>query len=550
LILWPLFAPGGDRDGTFFWFTAAALTVCAALGFTVCQRFEKWVWLVPVVVFGLCIIAFATARGAVREEFIVRYINAGSQISPLVPMLLVSLSVVWWLWYNISACVLSDVRRPQIPALADDLPRHLTDISREEQGRLESVMIPGHMETRIWVPLVGLGIFLLLLAGPHRLLWSFERSNYDWLLTLLLAASFALLAESLLRILIVWTEAKRLLRGLNNQPFRSSISLVSGITWTSIWRVGTGSLTAAHSLFIREIEALSALAARLKSQRQEASQTYGLLLLGGKLVRRRGNSSGPDRVREEVVKLVDVNSAATSTEDLAATDGIANTLVPQAQLEKVWNEYVSILDKRRKSKSVSARRMQRKEAALLKTYGELQSGLAKSAALLLSILNRYYHEHPQPTCEPDHECLKEAKEQVPKTSKELAEHFVSMVYINYIVTILLRIRTLAAAAAGIFVFDVLALNSYPFEPQAALRSLMFAIFVAITACFALVYGQMHRDPILSRMTDTKAGELGGDFWFRMLSLTGLPIASLLATQFPSIGNFLFSWIEPVLKTAR
>ncbi len=136
------------------------------------------------------------------------------------------------------------------------------------------------------------------------------------------------------------------------------------------------------------------------------------------------------------------------------------------------------------------------------------------------------------------------------TFEELSEHYVSLVYINYIITILLRIRTLAMAAVGIFVFDVLAVSSYPFEPRAILRTLMFTVFVALTICFGVVYGQMHRDRTLSRITDTKPEELGSDFWFRMLGVTGLPLLTLVATEFPSIGNFIFSWVEPAMKALR
>jgi hypothetical protein len=33
----------------------------------------------------------------------------------------------------------------------------------------------------------------------------------------------------------------------------------------------------------------------------------------------------------------------------------------------------------------------------------------------------------------------------------------------------------------------------------------------------------------------------------MLTVTLLPLLSLLATQFPMVGNFLFSWIEPAVE---
>jgi hypothetical protein len=65
-----------------------------------------------------------------------------------------------------------------------------------------------------------------------------------------------------------------------------------------------------------------------------------------------------------------------------------------------------------------------------------------------------------------------------------------------------------------------------------------------------VYAEMHRDVILSRLTSTSPGELGLDFWIKFASAAAIPVFSLLAAQFPSINQFLFSWLEPVLQAVR
>jgi hypothetical protein len=65
-----------------------------------------------------------------------------------------------------------------------------------------------------------------------------------------------------------------------------------------------------------------------------------------------------------------------------------------------------------------------------------------------------------------------------------------------------------------------------------------------------VFAQMHKDPTLSRITDTKPGELGVDFWIRMISFVSVPLFSLLASVFPSIGSFLFSWLQPATQTFK
>jgi hypothetical protein len=36
----------------------------------------------------------------------------------------------------------------------------------------------------------------------------------------------------------------------------------------------------------------------------------------------------------------------------------------------------------------------------------------------------------------------------------------------------------------------------------------------------------------------------------LLSYGALPVLTVLAAQFPTIGSFLFSWVQPVLQTMR
>jgi hypothetical protein len=61
-----------------------------------------------------------------------------------------------------------------------------------------------------------------------------------------------------------------------------------------------------------------------------------------------------------------------------------------------------------------------------------------------------------------------------------------------------------------------------------------------------VYAEMHHEVILRRLTSTSPRELGLDFWIKFASAAAIPVFSLLAGQFSSINQFLFSWLEPAL----
>jgi hypothetical protein len=60
----------------------------------------------------------------------------------------------------------------------------------------------------------------------------------------------------------------------------------------------------------------------------------------------------------------------------------------------------------------------------------------------------------------------------PAADVKAAEHFICLVYLNFILTVLLRLRILAFSAAGVYVLIVLSLASYPFEPRLGIRSFL------------------------------------------------------------------------------
>ncbi len=97
---------------------------------------------------------------------------------------------------------------------------------------------------------------------------------------------------------------------------------------------------------------------------------------------------------------------------------------------------------------------------------------------------------------------------------------------------------------------MLSVNTYPFESHTALQTLSVILIGLLGAAVAFVYTEMHRDPILSRLTSSEPGQLGWDFWLKLLSAAAIPVFSLLATQFPEINQLLFSWLEPALQAVK
>jgi hypothetical protein len=126
----------------------------------------------------------------------------------------------------------------------------------------------------------------------------------------------------------------------------------------------------------------------------------------------------------------------------------------------------------------------------------------------------------------------------------VSEEFVVLPYLAFIQNILGRLRTMALGSLWLFVGTTLAISSYPFQPLNVLGGIFLAAFVTQGAITVLIYSQMARDVTLSHITNTSPGKLGLEFWERVVAFGIGPLIGLLTTLFPSITDFVFSWLQP------
>jgi hypothetical protein len=131
-----------------------------------------------------------------------------------------------------------------------------------------------------------------------------------------------------------------------------------------------------------------------------------------------------------------------------------------------------------------------------------------------------------------------------------AEEFVVLPYLAFIQNTLGRIRTMALGSLWLFLATTLAMSSYPFEPLDVLGGIFLAVFVIFGGLSVVIYAQMARDTTLSHITNTKPGELGWEFWARLLAFGAGPLLGLLTTLFPSITDFVVSWLQPSTQALK
>jgi hypothetical protein len=126
----------------------------------------------------------------------------------------------------------------------------------------------------------------------------------------------------------------------------------------------------------------------------------------------------------------------------------------------------------------------------------------------------------------------------------VAEEFLAIRYISLIRAVLSNMRYLMIFISASFVLLIAAWNSYPFQPRQRLDWFFTGLLFLLGAGIIWVFAQMHRDPILSRITATKANELGWDFYLRILSFGALPVLAWLTYQFPDIGSIVYKFFQP------
>jgi hypothetical protein len=130
------------------------------------------------------------------------------------------------------------------------------------------------------------------------------------------------------------------------------------------------------------------------------------------------------------------------------------------------------------------------------------------------------------------------------------EDFVALQYLAFIRLALSHLRHVMIFVAASFTLVLISLNIYSFEPHQSLIWSFTLIFIVTGFMVVSVLAQLHRDPILSRVTGTSGNSLDMHFYLRLVAFGALPLLTLLATHFPSIGQYLVSFLQPSLEALK
>jgi hypothetical protein len=131
-----------------------------------------------------------------------------------------------------------------------------------------------------------------------------------------------------------------------------------------------------------------------------------------------------------------------------------------------------------------------------------------------------------------------------------AEQLVCITYLGFVQNVLGRLRSMALSTMFLFVAITLSVSTYPFDPRPALNQALTFLFIVVGSVIVFVWAAMHRDSTLSRVTNTTPGELGMDFWVKIVGFGAGPFLGLVSYLFPGLAEFFFSWLQPGLAEIR
>ncbi len=443
-----------------------------------------------------------------------RSMNLTSGVSPIIPLLSLLMGLYLWFWYALHGLALFGPDRPCLPpmfTLKVKLPGQprdfeLTMFSQEHAGiPAERTALP-LAAANLWFFAALSIIFALIvssLAGdlPIR---SLGARTYARIVSFSLDFYFCMILTEGWQIWRTWSCARQLLVFLDRLALRRTLAALHGFSWGSVWKMSGNVLDVRYKLLSRQLECLNHL----------------------------HNS------------LIHFTPATPEAQVAFAGIPICITAVGRCQLAGL--EFATWY----------SQNYDNSKAGDLRYFAKFQREVADTAGIVLSELilpGTRLEEHSLVQVDPADE-REDDHRQAPKPSKnELirnAEELVCLTYLGFVQNLLGRIRTIVMGGVCLFVAATVAISSYPFDPRPLLSGALLVLFLAFGGIVAFTYADMHRDATLSHVTNTKPGELGSEFWFKIVGYSAIPLLGLITQVFPEWSGFLFSWLQPGLSSLK
>jgi hypothetical protein len=448
-----------------------------------------------------------------------RSLNLRSGVSPLLPQVLLLGGFYAWFWFCLHGLALFGDDRPVLPK-ADDLPHMDVETVAAEHGKhahkrklrvfrvfsqegaadkVERNALPAGVQYgKSLLFFIPVSICVLWVAlGEHSLRTLGDR-RFGSFIFFTVCLCIALILADTFQLLTTWGQLRRLLIYLDRTRLRRAFGQLKGFYSGSVWKISGNVLEERYRLISRQLES-----ARTLNNVLSKWQTANPIEAECRRIALEHMSQCEARGREFVTWYVDL------LDDTAPDSDKESNLKPLTEFQEMLAATAG-----RIMEQVILPAWQTETHSLLSSCetGEKDSGGHASSDM------------------PPHVCA--------------AEEFFVLPYLGFVQNTLGRVRTLAFSIVSMFVAVTLGVSCYPFDPLPVIGAVFLILFALVGASMISVYAEMSRDATLSRIANTNPGELGRDFWIKIATLGIGPLIGLLTTLFPSVTDFIVSFVQP------
>ncbi len=444
-----------------------------------------------------------------------RAMHLASGVSPIMPMFAIFAGLYLSFWFSLHGLALFGPDRPCLPPQqrltikdVDNIDRDFLKMFSQEHAAagIERAGMPLNWKVAA-ISSVLFVLFLLVAFGvaegvPVR---SLGAQSYSIIFIVWLDVCCSLSIVEAWRLYEIWEELRRLLTFLDRLPLRRTLAVLHGFSWGSVWKMSGNVLEVRYKVISRQIQCMN--------------HTIASLLDFAR------NSSDPG----------DIQAARIS-------------LPPLLDMRRAGFEF---------AEWYSTSYAEPLEGDLTSFQKFQTSVAAASGTLLAQLLVPAWRKEKQSLIVAPARVRDEKEDAVPNPPPQAkdehlrnAEEFVCLTYLGFIQNVLGRLRTMALTIVVLFIASTVAISTYPFDPRQALSAVLVGLFVIVGVVIVKVYAEMHRDATLSHVTNTKPGELGAEFWIKIVGFGFAPLIGLLTRVFPGITDFVFSWLQPGISSLK
>jgi hypothetical protein len=423
--------------------------------------------------------------------FAYRCLNLTSGVAPNLPMLLLALGYVWWGCARLKSESMIEDRRE----LMEFMPRETQSEARSQDAvhihRIDE-SIEGVFSVWVWAPAIPFVVLWYGLFQPRLSFRSLEYMDYDVLYTVVVLLFYWAVTIAWMQFLQCWNRFRTFLQWLELQPFRNAFTrLHKDISWVPL------------------------VTAQREQPLYVSTQCW-----------------------ECLKAILTFDCAHASWPEIDRHRRLVAVLHPLAEKLRVLFDKVE-------TSLPSGSPVDRT------TYATLQLHLEAAAqAIVADLQGSEWQRGNSDGLSAEGSPSNENKPSTANRLLVLKEEFVALRRLMYMRYVFRHLRVLLGFVIAGFIVSVLSMSSYPFQGHHWIAGANTVVCLALGLGVMIVFAQMDRDALMSRITATKANELGATFFLRVAQYGVLPLAAVLSSHFPEVNRMLFSWLKPAIDAIK